>query len=239
MASEAHEVRIGDEPVQYSVRRSAEATQPRIDVGIRGITVVVPEGDDADPATMLREHAEWVLEKKAKFDQYRESAPDRVFEEGETFPFQGEPHELVVERRSASGVEDGAIRLAKHHVEQTSIQQALEQLYRRKARELIEDYLDQYADEMGVEYDKLEVRNQRTKWGSCSSSGTLGINWRLVMAPPKILDYVVIHELAHLEEANHTDAFWSLVAEYDPEYMEHAEWLEENSAELIFTTDDL
>lgn len=238
MATESREVRLGEAPIEYSVRSSGEATQPRIDVGIRGITVVVPEGDEVDPETLIRENADWVLEKKAKFDSYREAAPDRVFEEGEVFPFQGEPHELVVERRSASDVEDGAIRLAEHHVEQTSIRRALEGLYRRKAREIIEGHLERYAEEMGVEYDKLEVRNQRTKWGSCSSSGTLGINWRLVMAPPEILEYVIVHELAHLEEANHTDAFWSFVAEYDPDYLDHSEWLDENSAQLIYTRDD-
>jgi predicted metal-dependent hydrolase len=92
---------------------------------------------------------------------------------------------------------------------------------------------------MDVEYEQIEVRNQRTKWGSCSTTGTLGLNWRLMMAPPEVVDYIVIHELAHLRESNHNDAFWSLVADYDPEYQDHAEWLEEHSTQLIFTTDDV
>lgn len=92
---------------------------------------------------------------------------------------------------------------------------------------------------MDVTYDKVEIRNQRTKWGSCSSSGTLGLNWRLVMAPRAIAEYVVIHELAHLVEPNHTDEFWNLVARFDPDYREHAAWLDDNSARLIFTEDDL
>jgi predicted metal-dependent hydrolase len=92
---------------------------------------------------------------------------------------------------------------------------------------------------MGVGYEQIEVRNQRTKWGSCSTTGTLGLNWRLMMAPPEVIDYIIIHELAHLRESNHTDAFWSLVAEYDPEYKAHAEWLEQNSSRLIFDDSDL
>jgi predicted metal-dependent hydrolase len=92
---------------------------------------------------------------------------------------------------------------------------------------------------MGVEYDKIEIRNQRTRWGSCSTNGILGLNWRLMMAPPEIVDYIVVHELAHLREANHSPAFWSLVAEFDPEYESHAEWLQRNSARLIFTEEDL
>jgi predicted metal-dependent hydrolase len=130
-------------------------------------------------------------------------------------------------------------RLAEHHVEETSVRRALETLYRRKARGWFEDRADYYAGEMGVEYEKIEVRNQRTKWGSCSTTGTLGLNWRLMMAPSEIGDYIVIHELAHLREANHTDAFWSLVAEHDPEYEAHANWLESNSTRLIFSEQDL
>ena len=239
MSSESRRLVLHDQAIKYNVRESTEATRVRIDVGIHAVTVVVPEGADLDPEELLQENAEWVLDKRAKFEAYQEMAPDRVFEEGETFPYRGEPHEVVVESRSASNVVDGTIRLAAHHVEQTSLEQALERLYRRKAREHIETAVERFAKEMAVEYDKLEIRNQRTKWGSCSSSGTLGINWRLVMAPPAILEYVVIHELAHLEEANHTDDFWSLVSEHDPDYREHVEWLEKHSAELIFTEDDL
>jgi len=92
---------------------------------------------------------------------------------------------------------------------------------------------------MGVEYDQIEIRRQRTRWGSCSSNGTLGLNWRLMMAPSEIVDYIVVHELAHLQEPNHNRSFWSLVAEHDPEYESHATWLEENSTQLIFSEEDL
>ena len=92
---------------------------------------------------------------------------------------------------------------------------------------------------MDVEYDKLELRNQRTRWASCSVQRTLSFNWRLVMAPPDVIDYVVIHELAHLRERNHTRRFWQLVRQYDPDYEQHVEWLKENSVRLIFTEEDL
>jgi predicted metal-dependent hydrolase len=134
---------------------------------------------------------------------------------------------------------DSTLTLARHHVEQTSVKRALETLYRRKARERFESRADYYADEMGVEYEQIEVRNQRTKWGSCSTTGTLGLNWRLMMAPPEVVDYIIVHELAHLCESNHNDAFWSLVADYDPDYETHAEWLEEHSTRLIFSKADL
>lgn len=239
MSSDSRRVTLGTEAVEYEVAESPNATEPRIDVDIHGVTVVLPDGDDTDPERLLHENHRWVLDKRAKYERYREQAPDRRFEPGEAFPYLGEPHEVVIESRPASVVSEETIRLAKHHVEQTSLRQALESLYRRKARERFEDRAQHFGPQMDVEYNEIEIRNQRTKWGSCSSTGTLGLNWRLMMAPPEIIDYVVIHELAHLREPNHTNEFWRLVSEYDPDYTEHADWLDEHSARLIFSDDDL
>jgi len=225
--------------VEYELRRSSDATEPRIDVDIHGVTVVVPESNDTHPEKILEENAVWVVERKEKYDAYREKVPERQFGEGATFPYLGDECEVVVERRSSSTVENGTFRLAEHHVEDASVKRALETLYRRKAREMFEARAEQFAEAMGVEYEQIQVRNQRTKWGSCSTTGTLGLNWRLMMAPQEIVDYIVIHELAHLRESNHTDAFWSLVAEHDPDYETHARWLEQNSTRLIFSEEDL
>ena len=226
-------------PVEYEVRYSAEATKARIDVGLKGIRVVIPERSPTDSEALVAENADWVLEKKRKYDDYRARIPDRTFAAGETFPYRDEPHEIVVETRSKSDIEDGQFRLADHHVKQTSIKRALETLYRRRAREFFEEQAERFADRMGVEYAAIEVRNQRTKWGSCSTTGTLSLNWRLLMAPPAVATYVVVHEVAHLREPNHTDAFWSLVAEYDPEYRDHTRWLKDHGARLVFSDDDI
>jgi len=225
--------------MEYEVRQSSDASEPRIDVDIHGVTVVVPEPGESEPEELLKENAVWVLEKKREYDTYREEIPERQHEEGSVFPYLGQDCEVVVERRPSSSVEGDTLRLAKHHVEETSVKRALETLYRRKARETFEERAEQFAEEMGVEYGKIDVRNQRKKWGSCSTTGTLGLNWRLMMAPMEIVEYIVIHELAHLRESNHTDAFWSLVAEHDPEYEVHAQWLEENGTQLVFSREDL
>jgi predicted metal-dependent hydrolase len=227
--------------VAYEVTHSPNASEPRIDVDIHGVTVVIPESEAVQPAELLKENAAWVIEKKREYDAYRAQVPERNHEEGALWPYLGEEYEVVVERRPTSTVEESTntLRLAKHHVEETSVKRALETLYRRKGREKFKERADTYAAAMGVEYDQIEIRNQRTKWGSCSTSGTLGLNWRLMMAPVEILNYIVVHEVAHLRESNHTGAFWSLVAEHDPDYEAHAEWLETNSTQLIFSEADL
>lgn len=180
-----------------------------------------------------------MLEKSRRYERFRDAAPERTFTVGEPFPFLGDEYELAVETRPRAAVADGAIRLRQSAVDQSSIQRALENFYRRQARTHFDARAGRYAEKMGVTYDQIEIRNQRTKWGSCSTSGTLGLNWRLMMAPPPIVDYIVVHELAHLREATHTREFWTLVAKHDPTYREHAAWLDENSARLIFTEEDL
>ena len=237
--AQQREIELLGDTVEYDVRQSSDASEPRIDVDIHGVTVVVPESHNVQPAELLRENAVWVIEKKREYDSYREDIPERNFEEGALFPYLGDEYKLIVERRPSSSVEDRTFRLAKHQVEETSVKRTLETLYRRQARERFEKRAEYFADEMGVEYEEIHVRNQRTKWGSCSTTGTLGLNWRLMMAPPEIVDYILIHELAHLQESNHTDAFWSLVAEHDPEYESHAAWVEENSTRLIFSEEDI
>jgi predicted metal-dependent hydrolase len=85
---------------------------------------------------------------------------------------------------------------------------------------------------MGVRPASLTIRNQKSRWGSCSTRGTLSFNWRLIMAPPEVLDYVVVHELAHMMEHNHSKAFWALVAKYCPDYLAHRNWLKQNQAAM-------
>ncbi|TKX51647.1 M48 family peptidase [Halorubrum sp. ASP121] len=225
--------------IEFGVRQSSDATKPRIDVDIHGVTVTVPDSADVQPTKVLRENAAWVIEKQRGFEKYREEIPDRTFETGESFPLLGTDRELVIEPARSHTITNTSIRLRKSTVEQSTVKRVLENVYRREARDHFAERADYYAEQMGVEYEKIEIRNQRTKWGSCSTTGTISLNWRLMMAPPEVVDYVVVHELAHLREKNHDDEFWSLVAEYDPEYEAHAEWLNENSARLIFTEDDL
>jgi predicted metal-dependent hydrolase len=233
------EIEIAGEQIEYRVVESADATQPRIDVNIHKVKVVVPENGAVDPHEFVRENTDWLARKWRKYDEYRKRAPDRTFDSGETFPYQGDDRILRVQDVDEHETTDEEIVLAKHAVEESSIQDELEALLREQAWELFEEVAAEYADEMDVEYEGLAVRNQRTRWGSCSPKQNLSFNWRLIMAPPEIAEYVVVHELAHLREQSHTNRFWRIVREQLPDYRERANWLEEHSVELIFTEDDL
>ena len=227
------------ETIEYETRYSDEATQPRIDVDIHGVTVVLPAGTDINPQDLVEDNAQWVLGKWRNYRTHRDRAPSRSFEVGEMFPYRGSKLPIEIRDTDRSRVGSNAFVLSAENVKETGIQDVLESLYRYEARTIFEARIDHYADKMGVESGKLELRNQRTRWASCSPQRTLSFNWRLLMAPDAVIDYVVIHELAHLLEANHTQRFWNIVYHQDPEYEEHVEWLTENSAQLIFTEDDL
>lgn len=98
---------------------------------------------------------------------------------------------------------------------------------RLKAWEIFTERALYFAKQMGVEFQKITIREQKTRWGSCSSNRNLNFNWKLLLAPPEILDYVVVHELAHLKEMNHSPAFWSEVEKILPDYKERKKWLKE------------
>jgi predicted metal-dependent hydrolase len=104
---------------------------------------------------------------------------------------------------------------------------------RTAARELLASLADEEAPQLGVAYRKLRIGDQRTLWGSCSARGTLSFNWRLVLAPLEVADYVVVHELCHLRVLDHSRRFWSLVESRRPRFREPRAWLREHGAELL------
>ena len=108
----------------------------------------------------------------------------------------------------------------------------LEAIYRKAAREYFPKRVSHYAHILGVTYGKISIRDQKTRWGSCSSEGNLSFNWRLILAPPNVLDYVVVHELCHRKEMNHSHEFWALVESIMPNYKEYRKWLRINGKNL-------
>lgn len=100
--------------------------------------------------------------------------------------------------------------------------------YIRQARDIFHQRADYYGGIMGVSYNRVFIREQKTRWGSCSLKQNLNFNWRLIFAPNKVLDYVVIHELAHLKEMNHSKQFYRIIEEVMPDYKVHKKWLRDN-----------
>lgn len=110
---------------------------------------------------------------------------------------------------------------------------ALEKRYLEAAREYFPRRAAYFQTFTGGVYHRITIRDQKTRWGSCSAKGTLSFNWRLMLAPPAVLDYVVVHELCHLTHMDHSPAFWQAVAAVCPDYRIHRKWLKEHGHELV------
>ena len=115
-----------------------------------------------------------------------------------------------------------------------SQRQRLEKEYRRVAKEYIPKRARYYADILGVDFSSVRIAEQKTRWGSCSQRGTLSFNWKLMLAPARVLDYVIVHEVCHLKEMNHSDTFWAWVGFLMPDYKEHRKWLKEHGEQLQY-----
>ncbi len=134
-------------------------------------------------------------------------------------------------------LEPGRARVHRHGTRLLSpaegVGSALERWYRRAARREIAPRLDVATRAAGTRYSGLAIRGQRTRWASCSATGRMSFNWRLLLAPAPILDYVVWHEVCHLEVMDHSSRFWSLLGDRWPGYREDREWLRRNGSTLV------
>jgi predicted metal-dependent hydrolase len=154
----------------------------------------------------------------------------------------GQPVELVVPVGTSEGRVDTALRthapwfgrqLAAEHSPVLELPELSEREGRRIACALTRETAEREAARIGVEYARIAIRDTRSRWGSCSQSGTLSFTWRLALAPRAILDYVVVHELCHLRHHDHSKRFWSLLACVRPTYRDEEEWLDAHGWELL------
>ena len=224
--------------VPYTIRRSGRARRARIHVSAEGVEVVVPRGlplREVEP--FVEEKRRWIERTLRRIREAEAEQPPPEIVDGGRVPYLGEDLTLRV------WVEPGRVRshVARRgpvlHVWVAAagpevLREALERWYRRRARIEIGRRLDAAAARAGTSYTKLQIRGQRTRWASCSSTGAMSFNWRLLLAPAEMLDYVVEHEVVHLEVHDHSERFWSLLALRWPDYRRHEGWLRRHGQSL-------
>lgn len=226
--------------IPYRVRRSPRARHIRITISpYDGVVVTLPLQQQyyVSPARFLREKGEWVLR------QYMRVAPPPPrppLGNGSMIPILGRTRLLRVglgrgtEPRFA--LIGGQIHALIPRPSRRLLRDSLRGWLMERACSAIERVARREADRIGVSFRRITVRDQKTKWGSCSRTGCLSFNWRLVLFPPAVMRYIVIHELCHLRHFNHSPRFWSLVARHDPRYQESIDWLKRQGhhADAIF-----
>jgi predicted metal-dependent hydrolase len=216
------------EQIEYAIRRSERARRVRVTVDpVRGVEVVLPRRAAArDAAAAVRELRPWIERRVSELGRARAAVAAR----GDTVPYLGELLRVRAEPGRTRVHRRGGELLAPVGTGQAP---ALERWYRRAAREEIARRLDRACALAGTRYTKLTIRGQRTRWASCSRTGAMSFNWRLLLAPEPVLDYVVWHEVCHLQVLDHSPRFWSLVARHCPGYREHVRWLRRHGSTLV------
>jgi predicted metal-dependent hydrolase len=205
--------------IDYRIRRSSRARRVRITVHPdRSVEVVLPQRcPERDAAAAVKELTPWIERRLRALDR----AADDLGRAPGMLPFAGAELRVVPEAGRQRVHRRGDDLL----VPAGDASAAIERWYRGQARKVIGARLDAATARAGVTYTGLTIRAQRTRWASCSSTGAMSFNWRLLLAPPEVLDYVVEHEVCHLDILDHSPRFWALLEARVPEWREHARWL--------------
>jgi predicted metal-dependent hydrolase len=212
---------------EYTLMRSPRARRVRVSVENDGaVRVTLPRRAPlraADEA--VRELAPWIERRRRALAR----AAAEVARTPGTVPYLGAELRLVPQHGRTRVHRRGGALL----VPQRDANPAIERWYRRAARTEIAPRLDAAVARAGTAYTKLTIRSQRTRWGSCSHTGAMSFNWRLLLAPEPVLDYVVEHEVCHLEVMDHSPRFWRLLESRVPDWRDHAAWLRRYGSTLV------
>lgn len=185
---------------------------------------------------MVRDRAESLREMGRSVDQkLSEDRRAHPVADGSPILIEGVPHAIRLSRgaRVRGVVTPDELRLTLPDPDSDpAVRAAIRSALSGRALERIRERLQYYAPRLGVSPGRVAIREQKTRWGSCSGKGNLNFNWKLIMAPPPVLDYVVIHELCHLREFNHSPRFWALVEGQMPDYRAWKKWLEAHRDDL-------
>ncbi|OSQ45965.1 M48 family metallopeptidase [Thalassospira sp. MCCC 1A01428] len=218
--------RLGPVPVRLRISARASRLKLRIDPGFDGVEVVVPNGISRKTAlSMLRQHIDWI-------EAHLSRLPDRVlFVPGAWVPFLGNEHAIraVPEAKRGVWAESGVIWVSGA-IEHSNRRVA--DWLKKQAKLEIAPRAHAYAEEIGKKINRISIKDTRTRWGSCSSGGNLSFSWRLILAPEDVLDYVVAHEVAHLQELNHSPRFWKVVDDLYGASAKQQHWLKRNGSGL-------
>lgn len=208
---------VAGQTLDYTLRRSSRRSIG-LSIDQRGLRVGAPQGAALrDIEALIRQHGDWVLDKLAAWRE-RPAATRFAVVDGAVLELLGIPTvlRLMPATRASARFSAGEIRLAMP--DSADPARLLEAALREKARALFAERLAHFAPRLGVAAPPLRLSSARTRWGSCSARGNIALNWRLLLLPPAIVDYVVCHELAHLKEMNHSPRFWSVVAQLCPDW---------------------
>ncbi|MCO5387430.1 SprT family zinc-dependent metalloprotease [Desulfosporosinus sp.] len=231
---------IRDHTIPYEERRSTRYRRITLSILEDRVRISAPKNVSAKQLKdLVNAKQEWIL-KHWLVKQDAMKCPARYID-GEQFLYRGNTIELKIIRYPRKLIrvflegQSLVVNLPMDLLEQdcaSNIMAVLKLWYKAQARKILQDKLDIQAKRMQVSFQTFRLKEQKTRWGSCSSKGNLNLNWRIIMAPDPAMDYIIIHELAHLTHLNHSNQFWQRVAEFMPEYADWRKWFKDHGQNL-------
>jgi len=230
------QIKLQDSAVNYTIKQSNHTRSIRLEIRREsGLTVVVPRKYTSKQIEdILLQKSRWILRhlntvKPLQMPLFK-PAPGH----GDSLPYLGKTIELSViadaGRHTTARFTDGRLVIALTSGVKTA--PVLEAWYRMQAKWVFTQKADTFKAIMGLSYKAILIRGQKTRWGSCSAAGNITLNWKLLMAPPEIVDYVIIHELAHRKHMNHSTEFWQFVERFCPGWKKCRQWLVKHEDQL-------
>ncbi len=230
-------IQVNDNTLIFRLRRSRRAKRLHMLVRQHLFEVVAPHRvSNAQVLAFVWQHRSWMVKqwrRKGRHTSTLQSVWPENFFAGETILYRGERLMLNVKYGAQSSVQLQAQRLTvtlswqsiSAHQIAASIKAQVIAWYQQEAKQLIQASLEEYCPRLGRHPRGFSLKQQKTRWGSCGIQENIHINWLLVLAPPGVLEYVVVHELCHLFHRNHGKRFWAKVAQFYPQYEQHEAWL--------------
>jgi len=232
MILEHRAVTFGQTTIQYTIERRPRRRTVAIAVdALEGVSLKAPDDLPVEQIDMVvYNKGAWIVQRMADIREVTATYHPRQYVSGESYLYLGRQYRLKVTH--SSGIKHPRAKLSGRYLEvqlpdtlpssehKGAIQKVIMQWYRKRAAARIPVRVARYAEMIGVAPPPILIRDQQKRWGSCSRDGELRFNWRIIMAPMSLVDYVVVHELCHLKERNHSPAFWKWLRLMMPEYEE-------------------
>lgn len=233
------ELKHNNQIVQVSVKRSKRKTIG-IKIGANGeVQLSAPLGiAQKTLEKLVNEKKEWIFSKLSEVKSKQAQVGEHTYMDGDRFLYMGQEFVLEVQvvpfvKGSVVNIKDNTLKIIVKSADSELIKKTLEVWYRNQAQSILRTRVDFYKTQLEVHPVDIRVKDQKRRWGSCSSNQRLNFNWRIVMAPIEVIDYLVVHELCHLKEMNHSKAFWAHVEQILPDFKRHQKWLKDHSLILM------
>lgn len=187
---------------------------------------------------MLDQKYDWMVKKSNEMKERTKGFKKKTYNQGETFMYLGQEYPIqVVEtdemERNTTVFEENVLKVYVKIHEEAQVQEALKRFYFKQCKLILEQRIRHYQNQIKVKPKSLRLADNKSNWGTCNSKKELTFNWRLIMAPIEVIDYVVVHELCHILHMNHDRSFWRLVGKIIPNYETNQAWLAQSNWKMV------